>query len=43
MSQIVTPEEMAALFEELREAEGEPVSRHRDVTRGDPVKRPGFP
>jgi hypothetical protein len=31
MSQIVTPEEMAALFEELREAEGRPVSLHRDV------------
>lgn len=29
MMRIVTPEEMAALFEELREAEAEPVSLHR--------------
>ena len=29
MMRIVTPEEMAALFEELGEAEAEPVSLHR--------------
>jgi hypothetical protein len=31
MSQILTPEAMAALLEGLREAEGGPGSLHRDV------------
>jgi len=31
MSQVVTPEEMAALLEGLREAEGGPGSLHRDL------------
>jgi hypothetical protein len=31
MSQVLTPEEMAALFEGLREAEDGPGSLHHDV------------
>ena len=31
MSQVVTPEEMAALLEGLREPEGGPGSLHRDL------------
>jgi hypothetical protein len=31
MSQVLTPEEIAALFEGLREAEGEPGSPQRDL------------
>jgi hypothetical protein len=31
MSQVLTPEEMVALFEGLREAEDGPGSRHRDL------------
>ena len=31
MSQVLTPEEMAALLEGLRETEDEPDSRHRDL------------
>jgi len=33
MSQVVTPEEMAALLEGLREAEGGPGSLHRDLPK----------
>jgi len=43
MSQIVTPEEMAALFEELREAEGGPAPRHRDVAPEIMSSGRGFP
>ena len=42
MSQVLTPEEMAALFEGLREAEDGPGSLILPRTRGDHVKRPGF-
>ena len=43
MSQVVTPEEMAALLEGLREAEGRTRFPTSGLTRGDHVKRPGVP
>jgi hypothetical protein len=43
MIQIVTPEEMVALFEELREAAGGPPSRHRDVPEKIMSRGRGFP
>ena len=42
MSQVLTPEEMAALFEGLREAEDGPGSLYYHYTPGEPVKRPAF-
>ena len=46
MSQVLTPEEMAALLEGLREAEGGPGSLHRDLpeeimSRGRVFSEPG--
>jgi hypothetical protein len=43
MRRIITPEEMAALFEELREAEGEPVSLHRGSPEEILSRGRGFP
>jgi hypothetical protein len=43
MSQLVTPEEMAALFEGLREAEDGPGSRQRDLPEERPCQEAGFP
>jgi hypothetical protein len=43
MSQIVTPEEMAALFEELREGESEPACLHRGVPEEIISRGRGFP
>jgi hypothetical protein len=42
MSQLVTPEEIAALFEGLREAEGEPGSLHRDLPEERSCPEAGF-
>jgi len=43
MSQVVTPEEMAALLEGLREAEGSPGSLHRDLPEEIMSRGRGFP
>jgi hypothetical protein len=43
MSQVLTPEEMAALFEGLREAEGEPGSPPRDLPEEIKSKGRVFP
>ena len=42
MSQVLTPEEMAALFEGLREAEDGPKVFILPRTPGDHAKIPGF-
>ena len=43
MSQVVTPEEMAALFEGLREAEDGPGSLHQDLPEEIMSRGRGFP
>ena len=43
MSQVLTPEEMAALLEGLREAEGGPGSLHRDLPEEIMSRARGFP
>jgi hypothetical protein len=43
MSQVLTPEEMAALLEGLREAEGGPGSQHRDLPEEIMSRGQGFP
>jgi hypothetical protein len=43
MSQVVTPEEMAALLEGLREAEGGPGSLYRDLPEEIMSRGRGFP
>ena len=43
MSQVLTPEEMAALFEGLREAEGGPGSLHHHAPEEIMSRGRGFP
>ena len=43
MSQVLTPEEMAALLEGLREAEDGPGSLHRDLPEESRSRGRGFP
>jgi|GEM_PF-2800195 len=43
MNQVVTPEELAVLFEGLREAESGPGSLHRDLPQEIASRGRGFP
>jgi hypothetical protein len=42
MNQVLTPEEMAALFEGLREADGGPGSIYRDLSEERSCQEAGF-